>query len=72
MNPLIPFLITPKDIMLLNEGMSLRTAQREHKYIRDILKLKRKRLTFREYCEYWGDDYETLGEILLKKRSQKE
>lgn len=72
MKSAIPFIIKPKDIMLLNENMSLRTAQREHKYIRDALGIKHKRLTVQQYCDYWGDKYETVVEVLIKKRAEME
>jgi len=46
-------LITPKEIQSLT-GLTLNASQKEHKSVRDALgKKKSKRLTVKEYCEYF-------------------
>ncbi|MGV6861014.1 MAG: hypothetical protein ACWA41_04535 [Putridiphycobacter sp.] len=55
--------ITPKDIQILN-NCSIRTAEKEHLAIRDILQIKSKKLTVKAYCKYWNLDYNTVVEYL--------
>lgn len=51
--------ITAKDIQIITE-CSLRAAKTEHKTIRDVLGVLHKRLTVKQYCDYWGIDYDMV------------
>ena len=51
--------ISPKDIQIITEK-GLRRAQQEHRAIRDALGIKHKRLTVRQYCDYWHIDYDMV------------
>lgn len=61
-------LITPKDIMLITGINCERTAQKEHLSIRDTLGITTKRLTIKQYSEYWQMDYAELIEFLHHNR----
>jgi hypothetical protein len=57
-------LITPKEIQALT-GYSLNAAQKEHKAVRDAIgKRKSKRLTVKEYCEYFELDWDEVVRYL--------
>ena len=57
-------LITPKEIQALT-GSSLNAAQKEHKAVRDALgKKKSKRLTVKEYCDYFELDWDEVVSYL--------
>lgn len=56
-------LITPKDIELIT-GYTTQVAQREHRFVRDALGKRSKRLTVREYCDYFELDYEEVVQTI--------
>ena len=60
-------LISTRDIELIT-GCSTITAQREHLLVRDVLDRTSKRLTIREYCNYWELDYEETVRFLNENR----
>ena len=55
--------MTTKDIELIN-GCSMRHAQREHRMVRDILGIKPRKLTVKDYCEYMQLDYQEVIKYL--------
>lgn len=56
-------LITPKDIEVIT-GYSSRVASREHLFVRDALGKTGKRLTVKEYCDFYELDYDEVVEII--------
>lgn len=44
--------ITPKDILILYGWQNIRSAQREHRRIRDALGIGQGLLTVRQFCSY--------------------
>jgi len=53
-------LITSKEIQAIT-GYTFKAAQKEHRAVRDALgKTKSKRLTVKEYCEYYELDYNEI------------
>ena len=55
-------LMTARDILIITGGSCLNSAYREHLQVRDSLGKKSKRLSIKEYCEYWELDYwETMA-----------
>ena len=59
-------LITTRDIQLILRTSCERTAQQDHKLVRDGLGKNRKRLTIKQYCDYWELDLEdTLNFLAL-------
>lgn len=61
-------LITPKDIEVIT-GYTNRVARREHLFVRDALGKKSKRLTVREYCDFYELDYNEVVESINPFRS---
>lgn len=61
-------LISPDDIMLITGNFGERAAQREHQTIRDSLGIKTKRLSVKQYCQYWNLDYDEIIEFLHENR----
>ena len=59
--------ITAKEIQLMI-GCHLRTAYTKHKFIREMLEMKGKRLTVRQYCEFEGIDQDEVIELLNQYR----
>lgn len=59
--------ITAKEIQLLN-GCHIRTAYSHHKYVRDALNIKGKKLTIKQYCEYEGIDLNEAITLLNQYR----
>jgi len=59
--------ITPKEIQILT-GFAKTTAQREHKLIRDSLSRSTKRLTVREYCNYFEINFQEVVNYLNQYR----
>ncbi|MBI3136056.1 MAG: hypothetical protein HYZ14_15370 [Bacteroidetes bacterium] len=55
--------MTTKDIELIN-GCSLRHAQREHRMVRDILRVRPNKLTVKAYCEYMELNYQEIIKYL--------
>ncbi|MEZ4921865.1 MAG: hypothetical protein R2780_01725 [Crocinitomicaceae bacterium] len=51
--------ITPKDIQVLN-NCNIQQARIEHRTVRDILGVDKKKLTVLAYCEYYKLDYELV------------
>ena len=56
-------LITTKEIQAIT-GFTFKVAQREHKTVRDALGKKSKRLSVKEYCEYFELDYQEIVSFL--------
>lgn len=57
-------LISSKEIQAIT-GFTFKAAQKEHKAVRDALgKLKSKRLTVKEYCDYYEIDYQEIVSFL--------
>jgi hypothetical protein len=52
-------LITAKEIQRIT-GFTLKVAQREHRCVRDSLGKKSKRLTVKEYCNYFELDNQEI------------
>ncbi len=52
--------ITPKDILVLYGWHSLRSAQREHRRIRDALGIGKGLLTVKQFCSYKKLDVEEV------------
>jgi hypothetical protein len=52
-------LITAKEVQRIT-GFTLKVAQREHRCVRDSLGKKSKRLTVKEYCNYFELDYQEI------------
>ena len=62
-------LITPKDIQLITGITNNSSAQREHLLVRDAIgKKNSKRLTIKEYCDYWEINYEETVNFLNDNR----
>jgi hypothetical protein len=51
--------ITAKDIQILNNCSSI-SAHTEHRTVRDILGIAKKKLTVFAYCEYYKLDYQLV------------
>lgn len=51
--------ITPKDIQVLN-NCTIQQARIEHRTVRDILGIDKKKLTVLAYCDYYKLDYELV------------
>ena len=51
--------ITAKEIQIITE-CSARAANGEHKAIRDALGIEHRRLTVKQYCDYWKIDYDMV------------
>lgn len=51
--------ITPKDIQVLNDCI-LNTAKKEHLMIRDALGIEHKKLTVKQYADYWGISFDLV------------
>lgn len=61
-------ILTPRDIQLITGTDCARTARREHINTREALGKKSKRLTIKEYCDYWEIDYEETVTFLNDNR----
>lgn len=61
-------LISPRDIELITGVSSTNTAQKEHLRVRDAIGRTNKRLTIKEYCEYWELDFEETVRFLNENR----
>lgn len=61
-------LISVRDIELITGISNTATAQREHLRIRDALGKTTKRLSIKEYCEYWGIDKDETAKFLNDNR----
>lgn len=55
--------ISPKEIQMLT-GYSIQVARREHLAIRDSMGRKSKRLTVKEYCDYFELDFQEVVSYL--------
>lgn len=55
--------ITPKDIEIIS-GLSSKHAQKEHQSIRDALGKTCKKLTVKEYCDYYQLKLEEVIEYI--------
>lgn len=51
--------ITPKDIQIIND-CSIRSAQEDHRAVRDSLKITNGKLSVKQYCDYYGLDYDLI------------
>lgn len=51
--------ITAKDIQILN-NCSYDRAKKEHRTVRDILDIDKKKLTVLDYCDYYKLDYQLV------------
>ena len=60
--------ITSYDIMIITGVDNLNSAQREHRQVRDTLGKKSKRLSIKDYCDYWELDYDDIVNFLIKNR----
>ena len=60
--------ITPRDIQIITGINSVRSSQREHTSVRDALGKKSKRLTIKEYCDYWEINYLEMIQFLNANR----
>lgn len=60
--------LTPRDIQLITGNISERSAQKEHLAIRTALGKKSKRLTIKEYCDYWEINYNETAIFLNDNR----
>lgn len=56
-------LITPTDIEVIT-GNTYRASQDEHRFVRDALGKKSKRLTVKEYCDFYELDYDEVVETI--------
>lgn len=57
--------IHPKDLLRIYANMSLRTAQRKYRTIRDALGLqKNQKVTLEKFCEYEGENPDRVKLIL--------
>lgn len=61
-------LLSVRDIELITGITNGRSAQREHLTIRDALGKTSKRLSIKEYCDYWGLNYEETAQFLNDNR----
>lgn len=61
-------LITVRDIELITGTNNTAVARREHLTIRDALGKKSKRLTIKEYCDYWEIDFQETFDFLKDNR----
>ncbi len=61
-------LLTARDIQLITGSECSNSAYREHLQVRDSLGKKSKRLSIKEYCEYWELDYEETVSFLNSNR----
>lgn len=52
-------LIFPSDIQIIT-GFTKKVAEREHRTVRDALAKKSKRLSVRQYCNYFELDYQEV------------
>ena len=59
--------ISAKEISLIN-GCHIRTAYEHLKIIRDVLCIRGKKLTVKQYCTYEGIELDTVIELLNKYR----
>lgn len=56
-----------KDLQKLLGCESYKTANSEHKSLRDVLNKKTKHITIKEYCEYEGIDFAYVWGFLRAK-----
>ena len=61
-------LITPRDIQLITGSNCDNSSRREHRTVRDALGKKSKRLSIKEYCDYWELDFQETVEFLNANR----
>lgn len=60
--------ITPHDILAITGASNLNYAQQEHRQVRDALGKKSKRLSIKDYCDYWELDYDEIVNFLISNR----
>jgi len=56
-------LISTKEVQAIT-GFTFKVAQREHKTVRDALGKKSKRLSVKEYCDYFELDFQEVVSLL--------